>query len=314
MAISMGIGLGSYPFSSPAQFWRWIELCENSALDSLWQSDRLISTQAILEPMSMMAALAGATERIKFGMNAVVLAYRHPVMLAKQCATIDYLSNGRLLPCFGIGGGAAPEWQAADISPRQRGLRANESLQIMSLLWQQDNVDFDGEFYQLKGASIAPKPVQQQIPLWVGGSSQAAIVRTARFGTGWIAGLQGPDKVAATISGIKAALQHEQRHIADDHYGATLLYRFETAGAKAGASKAASMANKDQAQSITATGGAEQILALVERYIDAGASKFVAIPLADSDQDMIEQTQRLVDEVLPELAKKTGSAGERHFR
>lgn len=304
MAISMGIGLGSYPFSSPAQFWRWIELCENSELDSLWQSDRLISTHAILEPMSMMAALAGATKRIKFGMNAVVLAYRHPVMLAKQCATIDYLSNGRLLPCFGIGGGAAPEWEAADINPRQRGARANESLQIMSLLWQQDHVDFDGEFFRLRNASIEPKPVQQKLPLWVGGSSQAAIVRTARFGTGWIAGLQGPEKVAETIAGIKAALESEQRHIADDHYGATLLYRFEAPGAKTTKGDAARRANSNEAQSITATGGAEQILALVQQYIDAGASKFVAIPLADSDQDMLDQTRRLIDEVLPELAKK----------
>jgi len=300
MAIGLGIGLGSYPFSGADAFWRWVDLCEQSQLDSLWQSDRLISQQAFLEPMSMMAALAGATRRIKFGMNAVVLGFRHPVLLAKQCATIDHLSNGRLLPCFGIGAKDATEWNAADICSSQRGLRANESLQILSRLWREDQVDFDGEIYSLRNASINPKPVQANLPLWVGGSSPAAIRRTARYGTGWIAGLQAPEQVRTTIAGIKEALLVENRQIDHDHYGATVLFRFASRSDQQQTNKIPD----SRAQRISAIGDAKAVLDLIDQYIEAGASKFVAIPMAESDEDMLWQTSQLIAQVLPELRSR----------
>ena len=78
-------------------------LGEEGGVDSIWQTDRLVSAQPYLECMSLMAALAGATKRIKFGMNVACLGWREPLLLAKQCATIDVLSGGRLLPAFGVG-------------------------------------------------------------------------------------------------------------------------------------------------------------------------------------------------------------------
>ncbi len=108
--VRVGVGIAASPFSSARSFFRFVELCERSEVDSLWQTDRLASRQPFLEAMSAMAAMAGATERIRFGMNAVVVSLRDPLLLAKQCATIDYLSDGRLLPVFGVGGGGAPEW------------------------------------------------------------------------------------------------------------------------------------------------------------------------------------------------------------
>ena len=79
-------------------FWRWVDLCEAGGIDSIWQTDRIVSRQPILECMTALAAIAGRTRRIKFGVNVVSLALRDPVLLAKQCATIDVLSQGRLLP------------------------------------------------------------------------------------------------------------------------------------------------------------------------------------------------------------------------
>ena len=103
MGVAVGIGLMDCPFHEPGEFWDWVDVCEESALDSIWQTDRLISPFPMLECMSLMAALAGRTKRIKFGFNVVSLAFRDPLLVAKQCATIDFLSNGRLLPAFGIG-------------------------------------------------------------------------------------------------------------------------------------------------------------------------------------------------------------------
>ncbi len=111
-SIAVGLGIMEFPFDTTAGFWRWVDLCEAGGIDSIWQTDRLISRAPILESMTALAAIAGRTRRIKFGVNVVSVAMREPVLLAKQCATIDMLSGGRLLPGFGIGSPRGPEWQA----------------------------------------------------------------------------------------------------------------------------------------------------------------------------------------------------------
>src|SRR6185436_59577 len=98
-----------------------------------------------------MAALAGRTRRMRFGMNVISLALRDPVLLAKQCATIDVLSEGRLLPAFGIGSNVGPEWAALNIDTKSRGRRTDESLEIIARLWREDSVDFQGRHYKLNG-------------------------------------------------------------------------------------------------------------------------------------------------------------------
>ena len=100
MTVAIGLGLMDFPFAGGADYWRWVDLCEEGGVDSLWQTDRLVSRTPILESLSVMAALAGRTRRMRFGMNVVSLALRDPFLLAKQCATIDVLSEGRLLPAF----------------------------------------------------------------------------------------------------------------------------------------------------------------------------------------------------------------------
>lgn len=121
MSVRIGLGVPGFPFSSPATFLEWVDLCEESPIDSLWFSERLVSLQTLLEPMTAMAVVAGRTKRLKFGMNAVVLPFRDPLVLAKECATLDFLSDGRLLPAFGVGGDTAPEFPATAGRPRGAG-------------------------------------------------------------------------------------------------------------------------------------------------------------------------------------------------
>ena len=180
MTVAAGLGLMDFPFRSTQSFWRWVDMCEAGGADSLWQTDRIVSNTPILECMTALAAIAGRTKRIKFGMNVVSLALRDPVLVAKQCATIDVLSEGRLLPAFGIGSPLAPEWTALGLDAKTRGTRTDEGLEIITRLWREDSVDFDGKHYKLKGASISPKPVQPDLPIWIGGGSEAAIRRTAK--------------------------------------------------------------------------------------------------------------------------------------
>jgi probable F420-dependent oxidoreductase len=304
--VAVGLGLMEFPFATIAGYWRWVDLCEEGGVDSLWQTDRIVSREPFLEAMAAMAALAGRTRRLKFGVNVLSLAFRDPVLLAKQCATIDQLSQGRLLPAFGIGSPLAPEWQSLGLDTRTRGRKTDEGLEIIRRLWREDSVDFEGVHYRLRGASILLKPVQSELPMWIGGSSPAAIRRTARFGTGWQAGSEGPEEIAPVIAAIRAAALREGRRIDEDHYGASIPFRFgrpDDPGVERLKEAYRRRTGRDP-EMLFAIGDALSILEKIARFVAAGACKFILRPAAKGDEDMLSQTRRLVEEVLPLVAER----------
>ena len=301
MGVGIGLGCAEFPFSGAAAYWRWIDMCEAGGVDSIWQTDRIVSRQPFLESMTTMAALAGRTRRIRFGMNVVSLAFRDPVLLAKQCATIDVLSEGRLLPAFGIGSPAAPEWQALGIDTTTRGRKTDECLEIIHRLWREESVDFGGAFYKLKGVTIAPKPVQLDLPMWIGGSSDAAIRRTARIGTGWQSGGDPPAEAGRIVAAIKTAATEAGRSIDEDHYGAGFAFHFgsQDAPAVGRAMEAYAKRTGRDATQVFVVGDAETIVARVAEYVDAGVSKFILRPLGSDDDTILTQTRLLIEQVLP---------------
>jgi probable F420-dependent oxidoreductase len=301
MGVAIGLGCAEFPFSGATAYWRWIDMCEAGGVDSIWQTDRIVSRQPFLESMTTMAALAGRTRRLRFGMNVVSLAFRDPVLLAKQCATIDVLSDGRLLPAFGIGSPLGPEWEALGMDTKTRGRRTDECLEIIRRLWREESVDFSGTFYKLKGVTIAPKPVQPDLPMWIGGSTDAAIRRTARIGTGWQAGGDAPAEAGRIVAAIKAAALEAGRSIDEDHYGAGFAFHFGSGGTP-GISKAMDAYTKRTGRDAThvfVVGDTEAILARVAEYVDAGVSKFILRPLGDDDDAILAQTRLLIEQVLP---------------
>jgi probable F420-dependent oxidoreductase len=301
MSVAIGLGLMDFPFAGAGDYWRWVDMCEQGGVDSIWQTDRLVSKQPILECMAVMAALAGRTRRLRFGMNVVSLALRDPVLLAKQCATVDVLSEGRLLPAFGIGSPLGPEWTALDIDTKTRGRRTDESLEIIARLWREDSVDFEGRHYRLRGASISPKPVQPDLPMWIGGSSDAAIRRTAKYGTGWQGGGETLEDAIRVVAAIKKALPEAGRSIDRDHYGASFPFYFGSPDATV--TKAmdayAKRTGRDPYKQF-AVGDAETILERVGQYVAGGVEKFILRPVGSGEQ-VLAQTRLLIDKVLPQI-------------
>ena len=304
--ISVGLGIMGFPFSGAEAYWRWVDLAETAGVDSIWQTDRLISREPFLECMTALAALAGRTRRLKFGMNVLSLAQRDPVLVAKQCATIDMLSGGRLLPAFGVGSDRSPEWNAMNLDPKTRGARTDEALEIIGRLWREDKVDFTGRHYHLTGAAISPKPVQPDLPMWIGGSSPAAIRRTARFGTGWQGGAENPELTGQVIAAIKTALAENGRAIDEDHYGAGFPFWFGTADDPGVAKTLAAYKALGLADPLAyfAIGDADAIVTRIAAYIDAGISKFILRPMGRDDDEIIAQTERLIGEVIPAVAAR----------
>ena len=306
MSIAVGLGLMEFPFDGAASYWRWVDMCEAGGVDSLWQTDRLLSRDPMLECMTAMAAQAGRTRRIKFGMNVVSLALRDPVLVAKQCATIDVLSEGRLLPAFGIGSPRAPEWAGLHIDTTTRGRKTDEGLEIIRRLWREDSVDFIGQHYRLTAASISPKPVQADLPMWIGGGSAAAIRRTARIGTGWQGGPETPAQAARIISAIKAAAVDAGRSIEDDHYGGSFPFYFGHLAHPLleRATAAYRQRTGNDALGYFAVGDAGTILERIAQYVSAGVSKFILRPMGGSGEEVLNQTRQLIEEVLPKVASR----------
>jgi probable F420-dependent oxidoreductase len=306
MTIGIGIGLMEFPFSGAREYWRWVDLCEGGGIDSIWQTDRLLSREPMLECMTVMAALAGRTRRLKFGMNVVSLALRDPVLLAKQCATIDVLSEGRLLPAFGIGSPRAPEWTALHVDTKTRGRKTDEALEVIGRLWREESVDFVGEHFRLTGASILPKPVQVSLPMWIGGGSEAAIRRTARHGTGWLGGPETPAEAGNIVAAIRAALPETGRIIDEDHYGASFPYHFGRAADRILERPMQTYEERTarNPRGYFAIGDADAIVSRIADYVAAGVSKFVLRPATTGDEAVMSQTRRLIEEVLPIVARR----------
>jgi probable F420-dependent oxidoreductase len=304
MTVSAGLGIANYPFDDARGFRQWVEMCDRDGVDSIWQSDRLIGTDPNLECMSVMAMLAGATRRLKFGMNVASLGLRHPVLTAKACATIDVLSEGRLLPAFGIGSALSRDYSATGTPTKGRGGRMDESLEIISRLWSEDEVTFAGRHFRLDRASIAPRPVQQPLPLWVGGSAAAAIERTARWGTGWQAGIETAAEVGPTVAAIKRRTAELGRRIDEDHYGAGIGFRFGHPGDAVSQRYLAALSArlKKPADGYVAIGDADTILERIGEFRAAGIHKFVLRPIAFGNDEMLAQTRRFIDAVLPRIA------------
>ena len=171
-----------------------------------------------LEQLTMMAFIAAKTERLRLVTSVMVLPHRNPVVTAKMLATIDVLSNGRVT--VGVGVGWMREEFEALKTPDfdRRGAVSNEYIEIFKKLWTKAPVEHSGEFYQFKALRAEPQPVQKpHPPIWIGGHSQAALKRAARYGDGWhpvganAAVPLPPDELGALISQLKQLCQAEGR-------------------------------------------------------------------------------------------------------
>ena len=156
----------------------------------------------------MLAAAAAATERARLGCSVFVLGHRHPVLMAKLLATVDTLSNGRLICGVGVG------WWAEELTllgadfPR-RGRQADEMLGVFKTLWTEDHPRFEGEFYQFDDLGFFPKPVQKpHPPIWIGGGDNPAVFRRVVIhGDGWHASSKTPEQIRTALGPLRAAAE-----------------------------------------------------------------------------------------------------------
>jgi len=185
--------------------------CEEIGAHSCWVLDRIAYDN--LEPLIVLAAAATVTKKIRVGTSVLLAATRHPAILAKAAATLDFLSAGRLILGLGVGSRES-DFSAAGIPYEHRGSRVEEAISLIKTLWQGTPTTHTGRFYQVEELALGPKPIQRpNPPIWMGGGGvDSALKRIARVADGYICGSFAVANFQVLWSKIEAFARQQGRN------------------------------------------------------------------------------------------------------
>ena len=284
------------------------EKAESLGFDSVWTLDRVFHGVPFLEPLSMLAFVASRTRRIKLGTAVLMTPLRIPSILAKTAATIDFLSGGRLILGIALGG-QADEYAASGTPMNERVARFVEGIKIMRMLWNEDNVNFQGRFWKLNNVSIHPKPSQRGgIPLWIGGSQvgsgvkEAVVKRAARHGDGWLGA--GSSTLTAFEDAYRKFIlfAKELGRESSRLTGAKRVYvhvdsDVERARKILDSTLSAFYGKRFNVEELCVYGSESSCSQQLARYVEAGARTIILHPVADQ----LHQAEVLAKDVVPGL-------------
>ena len=260
---------------------------EALGFDSLWAGDHIAFPAPILDPLQVLACFASHTQRVRLGTCVYLLPLRHPTTVAKLVASLDFISGGRVIFGIGVGGEFPGEFQASGVPVHERGARTNEAIAVLRQLWQGDEASHAGRFFRIDPVRLKPAPVQPGgPPIWIGGRSDAALRRTARYGDGYVGYMLSPEGFRERVARIRTLAETSGR--AARPIAAALMTfavvdadrtrALQHAGAMLGAMYGRNM--ESAAARYCIVGTADDCRASAQRYADAGVEHLVITPLA----------------------------------
>ncbi|MDE2842425.1 MAG: LLM class flavin-dependent oxidoreductase [Chloroflexota bacterium] len=284
---------------------------EEGGLDSVWVGDSL-TAKPRLEPLTTLAAVAARTSRVRLGTAVLLMALRHPVLLAQTLGTVDLISQGRLMIAAGVGGAfnaeQEGEWQAAGVSARRRAGRLEEMVRIIKSLGRGDTVDFAGRHFDLDSVTVKPWPVQKDgVPIflachWRSRAKDAQIRRAARLADGVISISDTPEEHTRVIEAVRAEAAEAGR---DPDSIETVMYltvNMDTDLARAEAESERYLLGYYGAEiwgdRWGPFGGPERVKERISEYLDAGAET-VVVRFASFEPE--QQLSTFLEQVAPEF-------------
>ena len=284
----------------------YLRRAEELEFHSIWVQEQagLRASAAALEGISMLSYAAAITRRVRLGNAVFLINLRNPIQLAKSLASLDQLSQGRLI--VGVGLGAVIRlYQAYGLSAERRVARFNEALTLMQKLWTEENLNFEGQFWQVKNASLLPRPVQKpHPPVWFGGHTPAALKRAVKYGSGFIgAGSSSTPDFKDEVQTLLQILQEEKK----DPAGFTIGKRVYLAVDK-NRDRAADRLREwfglyygkaEMADKVAVWGSSEECITQLNEIIAAGARLLVLNPVFD----MADHLEILAREIIPQVSK-----------
>ncbi|MBP11653.1 MAG: hypothetical protein CL397_14710 [Acidiferrobacteraceae bacterium] len=289
-----------------------VQRVEQLGFDSIWVGDHLAFAIPILDPVVQLAQAAVFSTRLKIGTAVFLQPLRHPGPTAKQIATLDLLSDGRLIFGMGVGGEFESDFNVAGMPRDERGSRLSESIEVIRKLWSGQRVSHSGQHFSFQDILMEPAPCQAGgPPIWLGGRSDAALRRAGQMADGWMSYVVTPSMYRAALDTIGAAYQKEGR---TSPYFATahLLYTrldtdYETALGVASQSLSVryNMDFRRAAERYCALGTAEQIAENLRAFYDAGV-RYIILDLVGPYEERLDHMERFAQEVLPKLSQING--------
>jgi probable F420-dependent oxidoreductase len=251
-----------------------VDRAEALGIDSMWLSE--IVAGPLVDPVVGMAFALSRTTHIKVGTGVMVLPGRQPVLLAKQLATLARLAPGRVLPVFGLQPARPAEHGLFPVPAGRRAAVFDESLVLLRRLLTEPSVTFHGEFFVVDDISIGPLP-DKPLDMWLGGQAPAALRRIGRYADGWLASFITPEEARAGRRAIDEAAAEAGRLVDPDHFGVSIGVAFTEPSPALLALARGRRTDVDPALFFPVGWSAAR--ELVERFVEAGLSKFVVRPI-----------------------------------
>lgn len=303
--IEFGIGIPQVlatPRADVEGLGRFVTRAEELGFASAWVLEQPIGIAPVLEPLTLLAYAAAITiGRIGLGTAVILAPLRAPVALAKELATIDQLSGGRLIAGLALGG--EREYAAFGLPPGGRVRRFEETVRLLERLWTERTVTFESEFWRLDGVSVEPKPVQRpRPPLWFGGSHPVALRRAARMADGWIgAGSSSTGQFADAVGTLREALVAQGRDPSTFPVAKRVYVALDPDAERARSRMrrwfSMFYGNPEAADRVAVFGPLDACVIGIAAVAKAGAGLIVLNPVFDAE----EQTELLVTEVVPRV-------------
>jgi probable F420-dependent oxidoreductase len=264
-------------------------LCEAEGFDSVWATDHIIMPVElkepygqVLEPLATLSFIAARTEKLKLGTSCIVMPQRNPVLVAKQAATLDVFSKGRMI--LGLGAGwAEKEFGFLNADFARRGQVFDESISLMKALWRDEVINFEGKFFNIKNALFLPKPQNKTIPVWIGGNGPASVRRAAKLGDGWHPVGPSLEDFASGVDKIRASGRR-----------LTMSVRMTTDVRK----KRESYSSASGEKRTIASGSAAEIRKFIEGFEDAGLAYYCASILHPSAADIMADLKKFAADIV----------------
>lgn len=292
MKIRFGVGLGAD--TAPDQLAGVVDQLESSGVDSLWFSE-LVYSPAV-DPMVGMAYALARTSRLKVGTSVAMLPGRHPVLVAKQLASLAALAPKRVLPVFGLRSAIPAEREVFVVPDGQRAAVFDESLRVLRSVLVDEVTSYSGEFFNVSGAAVQPRPTPA-LDIWVGGSSPAAYRRIGALADGWLGSFLTPAEAGQAREAIERAAAEVGREIEPDHFGISLAVADGELPGELAAAVRRRRPDLDPGELIAA--GWKQLHRQLDGYLDAGLTKFVIRPVGTKPSEPLDTfIDRFVAELL----------------
>ena len=281
-----------------------VQRVEQLGFDSVWTGDHVSFHNPLYESLTLLASYAPITRRIRLGTAVYLLALRSPAVAAKITATIDVLSGGRLIFGVGVGGENLKEFELCGVPHAERGARVTEGIDVVRALWRETPATFHGRFSRFEGVSIDPKPVQKLPPIWVGGRSDAALVRAGSQGDGWVSYVVQPERYARSLEKIREAAHAAGRSLTG-FTGAHLAFITVGRDYERARKTWVSVLSRRYAQDFEplakkygVIGTPEQCAEQLAAFRDAGCTYFLLSAIGDP-RDEREQLETIAADILP---------------